>query len=287
MNRALDLDHVAVINRDLAAAGQIYERLGFELTRVSSHQGPVPPHGRVERWGTGNRCAMFRRGYLELLGVTDPERYKTHLEARLRRYEGLHLIAFGSGNCSRDLQQMGEHGVSVAEPITLTREVPWGTQTRPARFSIAYLDDEDYPEADFIVIEHHSPDVLWQPSLMAHPNGSVSLESVTVCPQDTDAFMQRMTGVLGSATGGRFVLTGGTLEVVAASAITARFGEAACGPPHPSVVAVCIGVSDLELTAQWLQRKSVTMFRGEDGVIRVPARESAGAIVEFKQVDTG
>ena len=28
--------------------------------------------GPVEPWGTGNRCAMLRDGYIELLGIFDP-----------------------------------------------------------------------------------------------------------------------------------------------------------------------------------------------------------------------
>ena len=51
-------------------------------------------------------------------------------------------------------------------PIFVGRDVPFGDGTKPGRFAIAYLDAEAYPEADFIIIEQETPDVLWQPELL-------------------------------------------------------------------------------------------------------------------------
>ena len=42
---------------------------------MSSHKGRITPDGPVVQWGSGNHCAMFRHGYFEILGLTDPNRY--------------------------------------------------------------------------------------------------------------------------------------------------------------------------------------------------------------------
>ena len=69
----LELDHVGVAVNDLDVGREVYERLGFTLTPRSIHSGSKTPGGPVEPWGSGNHCAMFRDGYLELIGLTDPD----------------------------------------------------------------------------------------------------------------------------------------------------------------------------------------------------------------------
>ena len=47
----------------------------------------------MEPFGTGNRCALFRHGYIELIAVLDTARFDNGLGAWLGRYEGLHIVA--------------------------------------------------------------------------------------------------------------------------------------------------------------------------------------------------
>src|SRR6185295_7967270 len=69
------LDHVGVAIRDLARGHPAYERLGFKLTPRSIHRGSPAPGAPVIPFGSGNHCAMFREGYLEIVGLTDPAIY--------------------------------------------------------------------------------------------------------------------------------------------------------------------------------------------------------------------
>ncbi len=87
------LDHVAVVSRHADALFGAYERLGFALTPLSMHSGALGPGGPVVPWGTGNRCAMLRAGYLELIAIVDEERPCGIFPELLRRYKGLHIIA--------------------------------------------------------------------------------------------------------------------------------------------------------------------------------------------------
>ena len=62
--------------------------------RRSIHSGSRVPGAPVEVWGSGNHCAMFREGYLEIIGLTDPEKYSS-VKPMVERYEGLHIVAIG------------------------------------------------------------------------------------------------------------------------------------------------------------------------------------------------
>ncbi len=89
---ALDLDHVGIAVADLEAGREAFERLGFTLKARSYHQDSRLPGGPVEPWGSANHCAMLTDGYLEVLGVTDPERF-SNAKLMVARYEGLHIVA--------------------------------------------------------------------------------------------------------------------------------------------------------------------------------------------------
>ena len=60
----LILDHVLIAVRDLDAAKDTFERLGFKVTPEGKHPGR----------GTSNRLVVFGGEYLELISVHDPGR---------------------------------------------------------------------------------------------------------------------------------------------------------------------------------------------------------------------
>lgn len=281
MSGDLDLDHVAVVVGDLDAAEQNYTSLGFQLTPRSSHRGPVPPGGEIGPWGTGNHCAMFRRGYFEVLGITDPNRYKTHVEHRLARYEGLHLVAFGTSDAERSVADFRSKGAKIADPQQIGRDVPFGAGTRPGSFGIANLDPDFYPEADFLVIEQQTREVLWQPDLMTHPNGAVSLESVTICCDDPGDLMNRLSPILGAPTDKGFNLHPGRVRVVGAGDVADLFAGNPLPGETPCVVAAAIGVEDLGKTASLLAANDVSLQSGNDGHLRIGPDIGCGAIIDF------
>lgn len=279
----MDLDHVAVVVADLDAGQAAFARLGFRLSPRSSHRGPVPGQG-VRDWGSGNHCAMFRQGYFEVLGITDPDGYKPHLDRRLGRYAGLHLIGFGTSDAAAEVAALRARGVVIEDPQQLGRDVPYGAGTRPGSFQIANLDPGTYSEADFIVIEQETRDVLWQPSLLDQPNGVVSLERVTVASRDPEATCARLEPVLGPQEGGRFALSPGVMEVVGADALAARLPG--CKPPgdFPCGVAVAFGVADMDRTRAYLADAGVPLILDEADILRVSPDFACGCVVEFIKI---
>src|SRR3990170_1769152 len=86
----LYLDHVSHFVRDLERAGAILEALGFAVTPLSAQvmqRGPA---------GTSNRCVMLERGYLEFLTPTMDTPNAARMRKSMKRYRGVHLIAFGT-----------------------------------------------------------------------------------------------------------------------------------------------------------------------------------------------
>src|SRR5688572_32351224 len=104
------LDHVGVAVRNLDTGRATYERLGFRLTQRSHHRGSAAPGAPVEPWGSGNHCAMFRDGYLEIVGLTDPAMFSS-VKALVARYEGAHIIAIGTDSVDAMGAELERRGV--------------------------------------------------------------------------------------------------------------------------------------------------------------------------------
>lgn len=197
------LDHVGLAVRDLEHARVAYERLGFALAPRSMHSGSLEPGGPVVPWGSGNHCAMFKRGYLEVLGLVDPDK-PSNVKRMLDLYAGLHIVAVGCPSADVAYSEFQAKGAAVPAPISLERDAAFGPRqeaVRRAQFRNLYPDSSAFPEARFIVIEHLTPDVLWQSHLLSHANGAEALASVYFCVPDVAKTKERFASLLGSSTG--------------------------------------------------------------------------------------
>src|SRR5687767_4162067 len=93
---SLNLDHVSHFVPDIDDASDDLARLGFTLTPFSPQSHRLEPGGPLVPAGTGNRCIMFERGYLEFLTPMSDTPLAAQLNAAMSRYVGVHLIAFGT-----------------------------------------------------------------------------------------------------------------------------------------------------------------------------------------------
>lgn len=214
------LDHIAVMVNDLAVAGAAYERLGFNMTPVSQHSGARTAGAPAEPWGTANRCAMFRQGYLELMGVIDPTLYDNHVPEFLARYEGIHILAFGCDDAAATADALAAAGFGATGVHALARPLETAAGERIAKFNLVRLPPEETPEGRVLAIEHLTRDYLWQTRYLDHPNGAVALSELVVCVEDVDEAARRYSRYFGipvnwngavaeiSLDAGRFVLVG-------------------------------------------------------------------------------
>ena len=64
-------------------------------------------------------------------------------------------------------------------PVQRRRMAPLGLHEdggeAEMRFRNIFSQDDHWPEGRYIVIEHQTPDILWQPDLLVHANGAKAL----------------------------------------------------------------------------------------------------------------
>jgi hypothetical protein len=179
------LDHVGVCARDLGPLAAAYEALGFRLTPPAQQAAGGAP------LATGNRCAFLRRGYIELLAILQPGLPDNGLGRLLERREGLHILAIGMDDAAANLARLRQAGLDIPGIAPLERPTPEGARARFER-----LPYPDAPEGRIQLIRHLTPELLWQPQWLDHPNGAVALEEIFVGGgMDSAARLSRLAGL--------------------------------------------------------------------------------------------
>ena len=224
------LDHLGAIVQDLAAGARRWENLGFTLSPVSRQHGRMPGRDEDGPWATANRCAIFKQGYLELIGVVDAACFNPWTPF-LGRFEGLHLLALRVPAADDAYAQLCRHTSTLNPPVQRVRKLDVGGTEQTMRFRNIFSRDEAYPEGRYIVLEHQTPDYLWQPRYQTHANGALALQTALVCADDVAAQQARLQTVTGvSSEQGAdgvsrfFPESGGCIELHNAIDFEARFG---------------------------------------------------------------
>ncbi len=185
------LDHTAffVPAMDMAAAS--LEQCGFRLTEFTiqtNREGDktVPS-------GTGNRCAMLRNGYLEILAATSDTPLSAQLKERIADHPGLHLAAFTSADTAAEHARLAAAGFPTLPLVDMRR--PVGDDV--ARFTIARVAHGTMPEGRAQFLTHHTEKLVWLPDRLDHPNGAEALTALWIAaadPAEPAARYARFTG---------------------------------------------------------------------------------------------
>ena len=224
LNTATGLDHVGLVGRDPAALHGAFETLGFTLTPLARQSGRLRADGPIEAWGTANRCAMLRNGYIELLGIVDPSRPANGLDRFLAGYAGMHILALGIDDEAANLERLRRAGIAIPGVLHLERPVddadPDGPRARFARLPLP-----DAPEGRVQLIRHLTPEAIWQDRFMTHSNGALGLEEAILAasnPAETASRLSRLAGrpvVPDPAGGFALELTPGRVRIVPPDAL--------------------------------------------------------------------
>ncbi len=277
----LSLDHVGFMVRDLDAGEERWRKLGFQLAPRSPQMGATPDGGIMSPWATSNHCVMFARGYLELIGITDPAHHNPWT-AFLDRFEGIHITALRCSDADAAYAALAKRADGFDPPLQRKRDAPYGDGVRAFRFRNIFSQDDQYPEGRFIVIEHQTPEVIWQPTLMTHPNGAVAFDEVIFCGDAST--VQRIAAITGvpAAEGGFALPGGGKVTVLDEPAFASRF-EGATPREVPCAAAVVVAVDALSKLRACLAMADITPKKSSDDLLWVPAEEANGGIIAFKQ----
>lgn len=173
---AVNLDHVGFIVRDLNASARLAEQLGFALTTRADHTR-TDEQGRTLPAGSAQHSIMLHRGYVELMQITDASAGHQLSSAPQVRY-GLHVVAFGTDDAVACHAHRLQDGVSVGPVLYWSRPVQEPDLQGHAQF--AYFGSAWQPQDPSYLcwVEHRTPQLLRNPRLLAHANGTCALDAI-------------------------------------------------------------------------------------------------------------
>ena len=282
------LDHVGFMVRNLDAAAARWERLGFLLSRRSRQMGKVPGKSDMAPWASSNHCVMFEQGYLELIGITNSEIFNPWSQF-LNRFEGPHIIALRCKDGEKAYEALSRRIDHFDPPLQRLRKAPFGEGEREFRFRNIFSQDDHFSEGRYIIIEHQTPEVIWQDDLMVQPNGAVELVELVFCADVDDDLLDRLSRISGeealeTEAGGFIELGGGgSLSVLSQTAFCRRY-EGALAPMRPAVAAAVIRVKNLGVLESLLNANGVQPVFRSPMSLWVSPEDGNGAVIEFIEV---
>lgn len=256
----LDLDHTGTIAQSLDDAAAQWERLGFTLTPVSRQRGAVPGREGFHPWATANRCAILGNTYLELIGTVDAACFNPW-QHFIERGEGLHLFALRCANAEAAHAELAKRTDALRPPVARERVLDVDGEQRTMKFRNIFSRDEAWPEARYLVIEHRTPEYVWQPRYQSHENGARELLSVAFVGDDLDTRMEAF-GAQSTGPGAWKVPGHGSVTVMSREAWRNTYGYDA---RRSGMHAMTVCVTDLESTLRVLGRRGVEVHRSDDG----------------------
>ena len=160
---ARGLDHCVHAVRDLAAAADLYARLGFTVGARNRHP-----------WGTHNHLVQLPGFFVELLTLAEPDKlgddgfsalFGAYTGDFLKRGEGLSLMILQSKDARADEAAFRAAGIAASETMRFEREGkrPDGSPVKVA-FSLAFAEDRLAPDIHFAVCQQHYPENFWNPA---------------------------------------------------------------------------------------------------------------------------
>jgi hypothetical protein len=268
------LDHVGHFVPDRDAASHAFVRCGFAPTPVSVQ---VNPDGTLT--GTGNVCAMFARGYVEVLFKTAETPLAAELDLSMTRYQGVHLAAFAVADAGKAHAQLGATGFPLRPLVNMQRPVDTETGPTTAAFTVARVERGAMAEGRIQILTHHTEDAVWQKRWLAHPNGARALASVVIVVPDVEeasARFMRFTSRHAAPTrlGWMIALDRGCIELVTRAAFEDTLPEVAVAG-LPFIGAYGIVVTSLDVVEVMLKRAGLRTRRAGDCLV-VPFPQELG-----------
>jgi Glyoxalase-like domain len=277
------LDHVAHFVPAMDPAAAALERCGFRLTPFTAQTNRVD--GKAAPAGTGNRCAMFRRGYVEILAAIADTPLAQQLHERLARHTGLHLAAFSSADAAAEHRRLAAVGFPVLPLVDMRRPVATEEGEEEARFTIARIAPGPMPEGRTQFLTHHTEHLVWPEPCLDHPNGAQALTAVWIAaadPAEPAERFARFTARPARRDGAimTIALERGVLRFATPEFLARELGIAS-GPPLPYLAASEIEVASLDRLHRHLDTAGLA-YHAIAGATGVPLPPSVGGMMLFR-----
>jgi hypothetical protein len=273
------VDHFAHFVPDMDAASEAMARLGFVLSPYTPQVSSAGPGQPPLPAGTANRCALLRRGYLEILTPTADTPLAAQLRAAIARYTGVHLCAFSCDEPEARNARLAADGFEPQPPIALQRE----TEAGLLRFTVNRIRPGIMPEGRIQFVTHHTPDLLWEDRWLDHPNRAEALTDIALCVNDVDEAIARFSRFTGlSARSGIIETARGRLAILDRHQAAAALPGMA-QPECPYFAACALRSGDLDATRAFLPD---AVGAGKDAIM-VAGPEAVGGVFVFTAEGAG
>jgi len=286
----LNVDHVAHFVPHVDAASAALEKAGFTLTPFSPQSHRIEPGGPLVPAGTGNRCAMLQRGYIEFLTPTGDTQVAHQLRSAIQRYVGVHLIAFGTAAPAADHARLAKAGFAPLDPVALQREIATEQSQETARFTVVRVPPQAMPEGRIQYCQHHTPELVWQQRWMVHPNRAAALAGVILRVADAQEAAQRFarfTGLLSQVSGSvwRIDTTRGFLVFVDRDTLHRRLNVVP--PTLPWIAGYVLKSDDIAATGDYLRKANVPVSVLGNQRLMVTLPPAVGGVLIFEPKSAG
>jgi catechol 2,3-dioxygenase-like lactoylglutathione lyase family enzyme len=282
-----NINHVGMAVRDLAETVRRFEAMGFQLTPFSPHSAAWKPGEAVQPQGSGNRCVMFASDYLEILASEDSSRPAARITNFLKRHQGAHIICFDTEDPHAVEHRLRSESIVTSGVIPLQREIDTPEGERTAKFARIQFAPEQSPEGYVQAAQHLTPQYIYQPRYIRHPNGCTSLHRTVVVTDALDAFAEkyhRYTGLAPIAHAGAcdFHFPRGTRLTLVDVKHAPALLPGTLFPPIPGIAAVGFRTPDLAAQRARLLDHGFA-FSEAIGRLVVPAEQASGVAVMFEE----
>lgn len=273
------IDHAVVVCPDLAEGAEQWRRLGFTLTTMGIHT-----------LGSRNHCVMLDGNYVELLQVDGASPARQYYWNVQQRGGGCAALSSRTPDAAGDAAMLRAGGWHTADPIAFSRPVRLDDGTeQPASFVVTAMDDA--PGARFFLCEHRTPELLWRPEWMAHPNGALSIVTMflVVAPSLVDAaaraYAELLQAELTELSQHVCSLTVGEAKLVISTpqALAAATGTEHIRRDGPGYAAMRLQTASLDAAREGWRRAGVAFRDLSATESLIPAEAAAGVALLFEQ----
>jgi hypothetical protein len=239
----------------------------------------------VQPLGSGNRCIMFENTYLEILASEDAKRPAARITNFLKHHQGAHIICFDCPDSDVVDARVRGLGIETSGVIPLQRDIDTPDGVRTAKFVRTQFDPKGSPEGYIQASTHLTPDYIYQPRYIRHPNGCFRLAETIVVADDLSAFEQKYRRYLGASPvregkAIRFQLELGTTLTIIGMHDVREMLPGTLLPPIPGIAAVAFRTLALGALKERLTVHGFTAVPIGDRIL-VPAEEACGVAMIF------
>lgn len=277
MQAVKGIDHAMIVVPDIAAAGRLYARLGFD----------VQPRGDHTHLGTANHLMIFGDDYLELLGVVEPGPLNAAYQGLSAAGGGLATLALKTDSADLAHEAWTAAGLAPEPAIDFGRAVEVAGRTEQAAFRIVRLPAQTRPGVGMFVCQHKTPQFVYRAEWSRHPNTVLGLAGATIVTDAPAKFRDAAEKIFGAGSvredDGRMLVDSGTTPIryLTPTAFARVFAGTAVPGPGDCAAALSFKVRDMAVAERCLAEAGAAPIRTADLRLIVPAAAAGNVVLEF------